>query len=177
MSPFVGVGELKFTNFEEILCIRNSQENLWRLNAPRKLITSLISFVLSHRNLKDRWRVQRTFIPSRSTMHVQSPWKVHSDKRTEGRQISVFNIIDYQLDFTTKDDENSRVCFEKKQNKTKNKQNEINWWIFICFVSKNIRCVDIKQKIWVYIISVYFLFPIEFCFSQKRDFLLLKEIK
>ena len=40
-------------------------------------------------------RVQRTFIPSRSTMHVQSPWKVHSDQRTEGRQISVFNIIDY----------------------------------------------------------------------------------
>ena len=56
---------------------------------------AIISFVLSHRNLKDRWRVQRTFIPSRSTMQVQSPWKVHSDKRTEGRQISVFNIIDY----------------------------------------------------------------------------------
>ena len=57
-------------------------------------------------------------------MHVQSPWKVHSDKRTEGRQISVFNIIDYQLDFTTKDDENSRVCFEKK-NKTKQKTNKM----------------------------------------------------
>ena len=34
-------------------------------------------------------------LPFNSTMHVQSPWKVHSDKRTEGRQISVFNIIDY----------------------------------------------------------------------------------
>ena len=56
-------------------------------------------------------------------MDVQSPWKVHSDKRTEGRQISVFNIIDSQLDFTTKDDENSRVCFEKKtkQNKKQTK--------------------------------------------------------
>ena len=52
-------------------------------------------FCLVTQKSEDRWRVQRTFIPSRSTMHVQSRWRVHSDKRTEGRQISVFNIIDY----------------------------------------------------------------------------------
>ena len=47
-------------------------------------------FCLVTQKSEDRWRVQRTFIPSRSTMHVQSPWKLHSDKRAEGRQISVF---------------------------------------------------------------------------------------
>ena len=33
-------------------------------------------------------------IHSRSTVHVQRLWEVHSDKQTEG-QISIFNIIDY----------------------------------------------------------------------------------
>ena len=71
-------------------------------------------------------------------MHVRSPWKVHSYKRTEGRQISIFNIIDYQVVFTNEDEKKPYLLWKKL--------NGINWLIFIWAVAKNIRCVGIKQK-------------------------------
>ena len=59
-------------------------------------------------------------------------------KRTEGRQISIFNIIDYQVVFTNEDEKKPYLLWKKL--------NGINWLIFIWAVAKNIRCVGIKQK-------------------------------
>ena len=67
----------------------------------------------------------------------QCTYGVLSYKRTEGRQISIFNIIDYQVVFTNEDEKKPYLLWKKL--------NGINWLIFIWAVAKNIRCVGIKQ--------------------------------